>query len=92
MSELANKMAAAIHECLGECYASPTPLRTCSHYLDGLRRENWQETEVLQVEKAVLRLLSALIISQSDSHHVEDWRENRDSKMCEVSAPAHDGH
>ena len=92
MSESANKLAAAVHDCLGACYASPSPLRTCSRYIDGLRRENWEESEVEQVEKAVLRLLSALVITQSDSHHVEDWRDDRNSKVCDVSAPTHDGH
>jgi hypothetical protein len=92
MSVPVNKIAGAVHSCLGACYASPTPLRTCCQYLDGLRREKWREDEVEQVEKAVLRLLSALIITQSDSHHVEDWREDRNDKVCEVSAPAHNGH
>lgn len=48
--------------------------------------------ELEQVERTGLELLSAVVMGQTEVHHVEDWREDRCSKVCEVSAPAHNGH
>jgi hypothetical protein len=89
MSDAANKLALAIHDCLGTCYASPDALAACFQFLDALRQDStWQQQEVEQVEKAVLRSLSAVIMGQ-DSRHVEDWRKNRLGDMREMSASVH---
>jgi hypothetical protein len=59
----ANRINAAIRECLDKCYASQTPLPCLAEYVDLLRADpTWREADVLEVEVAVRQMLKGIVL------------------------------
>jgi hypothetical protein len=63
----ANRINAAVRECLEKCYAAQAPLPCLAEYVAVLRSDpNWREADVLEVEVAVRQMLKG-IVSDADA-------------------------
>jgi len=65
---LAAKINKAVHDCLGACYASPTPLKAIADYINELDTDpNWSQAEIDEVERAVLQMLVKIAARPPDT-------------------------
>jgi len=55
------KINVAIRDCISRCRGNESPLSCLASFVDELRHAGWSEAELRVVEKAVVRLLDALI-------------------------------
>ena len=57
-----NKINAAIHDCLNECYKSDNPLAVVATFVGRFRADpTWTESEIEDFEVAIRRILKALM-------------------------------
>ena len=62
VADTSDKINKAVADCLAQCYAQSSPFSTVVSYLNNLRNQpGWQESEVLSVERTVLRMLKAML-------------------------------
>jgi hypothetical protein len=62
MTDTAEKINAAIHECLERCYAADYPIACLAVYIKGLKQDpQWRLAEVDLVETRVRQILTLLV-------------------------------
>lgn len=64
----ADKIAAAVQQCLAEAARSQQPFRSVNEFLASLKRQGWTEEERLEVQTKVLDALKQRRQAQSPSH------------------------
>ena len=55
-----------VGECLSQCEVSQTPLDTLAAFLNDLRLHGWNEADLHEVERPVMRVLARLM-AKADS-------------------------
>lgn len=63
-----DSVRATVAQCLSRCFGSEMPVAHLAQFIDDLREQGWEESEIREVKLGVLPVLAASLVKQRAAH------------------------